>query len=163
MFDAADIPLPEEPQAAPHPHLLHLQGQVDKLTQTMAGLVMHLQQHPVLIPASVQPPPIPLAPSRSHHHNVVSECYDGNPEGCRRFVLACELYFLEYPEMPPQEKVTFMIQCLTAWAYDWAEAVWGLPPLLQPSPATTSQGMSLWRWDLRASHLESENEGSADL
>lgn len=48
MFDTAGITLLEGPQPPLHSHLVHLQRQVDTLTQTMAGLVSHLQRQPAL-------------------------------------------------------------------------------------------------------------------
>lgn len=47
--------------------------------------------------------------SPSHHHALILECYRADPDGCRRFVLACKLYFSEYPEMTLAQKVTFLI------------------------------------------------------
>lgn len=123
MFDAAGIPLPEEPQPPLHLQLIHMQQQVNTLTQTMAGLVTHLQQPPAPAVPATPLPPASSGPLCSYRHAVVSDHYGGYPDRCHQFVLACELYFMDYPQMSSHEKVTF-IWCLTGWVYDWAEAIW---------------------------------------
>lgn len=69
-------------------------------------------------------PAAPPAPFRSHRHVADPERNGGNPDRCYWFMLACELYFSEYPEMSSSQKVTSMIQCLSGQAYIWAEAIW---------------------------------------
>lgn len=48
----------------------------------------------------------------------------GNPEGCRKFLLACELYLAEFPDFTPMQKLSAVVQCLTGRALDWALVIW---------------------------------------
>uniref|UniRef100_A0A3P8Y167 DUF4939 domain-containing protein n=1 Tax=Esox lucius TaxID=8010 RepID=A0A3P8Y167_ESOLU len=53
---------------------------------------------------------------------TLPETYDGNPEGCRGFLLQCELYFGNqlYTDY---EKVTTIITLLTGCALKWGVMV----------------------------------------
>uniref|UniRef100_A0A3P8ZTN1 DUF4939 domain-containing protein n=1 Tax=Esox lucius TaxID=8010 RepID=A0A3P8ZTN1_ESOLU len=54
---------------------------------------------------------------------ALPEKYYGNPEGCRSFLLQCELYFRD-EHCTDYEKVTTIITFLTGRALEWAMALW---------------------------------------
>lgn len=48
--------------------------------------------------------------------NPIPEKYGGDASGCWNFLLSCELYFSEFPEMTSIQKVSMLIQRLTGRA-----------------------------------------------
>lgn len=68
-------------------------------------------------------PPLEPGLQAHHRHAVHPEHYRGDPADCHKFLLPCELYFVAYPEMTSMQKVSFVIQSLTAQAYDRAVAI----------------------------------------
>lgn len=73
------------------------------------------------------------APAMEHHRKhpclyhrapgfraAMPEQYGGDPAG---FLLACELYLQEFPDLTPQQRVSTAIQCFTGRVLDWAIAI----------------------------------------
>lgn len=50
--------------------------------------------------------------------------YGGHPDGCKKFMLACKLYFSAFPEVTSADKVRFLVKCLTGRFQEWATAIW---------------------------------------
>lgn len=57
--------------------------------------------------------PLPFLGGAPHPH-----------QGCKKFLLACELYLTDYPELSDRKKISFITQQLTRQVMDWATAVW---------------------------------------
>lgn len=83
-------------------------------TQTGGALSTpaHAARAPVTEP---QPNPAPLPPTqfmatfvKTPRHASLPEHYGGDPDTCRSFLLACDLYFEEYPEMTSLQKVSLL-------------------------------------------------------
>lgn len=103
--------------------------QQDQLARLTAA-VTELYQKQAAAPVS---PAVPAAPASSGANlqnpgcapffpTLLPEHYNGDPEGCSKFVLACELYFTELPSLTSAHKVS-MIQRLTGRVQDWAVAI----------------------------------------
>lgn len=48
----------------------------------------------------------------------------GGSRRCGRFLLACELYYAEHPEITETQRISLLIQCFKGSAMDWAAVVW---------------------------------------
>lgn len=116
-YDTTGIPLPEDQPTPLHSYLIHLQQQVDSLTQIVAVLVTRLCSWPAPAQSVTPPPPASSTPSPIHRYAVTVEHYD--LDGCCHFVLACELYFLGSPEMKLAQKVAILTQGLMEWDFTW--------------------------------------------
>lgn len=44
--------------------------------------------------------------------------------GCKNFLMTCDLYFVEFPEMTQHQKISLLVQQLTGRVLDWAAVVW---------------------------------------
>lgn len=103
------------------------QTQLDHLMVVVGELVQYVfnQLAPPLPQASAPSAPAPAVHIPIHHASLL-ELYNGDPAGCRNFIIACKLYFSEVLEIMDGQKVSTLIQRLTERAHGWATAIWHL-------------------------------------
>lgn len=92
-IDAAGIPSAE----AKEPHLFQFmswqQHQLGRLSEVIMELMQHIWSPLAAPPAIANPQPSPqLMTHAPAHHASLPEQYQGDPEGCHKFLLVCELY-----------------------------------------------------------------------
>ena len=119
-MDAAGGPLPDD-HSSLHSYLHTQQQEIGSLARAVHDLACSVNQ----LAATRLPPAAPPAPGAPVlPRPAPPERYGGDPEGCKRFLLTCELYLADYPNMTDVQKVSFVTQHLTGRALDWATAVW---------------------------------------
>lgn len=111
-MDAAGVPLPDD-NTSLHNYLHTQQLEIGSQARAVHDLACSVP------PAAPQAPGAPVLP-----RPAPPERYGGNPEGCKLFLLFCELYLADFPNMTDVQKVSFVTQHLPGRALDWATAVW---------------------------------------
>lgn len=108
-----------------HEQLLHqAMESIHNLGQALQECQSQLAQLRASPPTPAVNPPRPAAPREPRL--PAPERYDGNPGGCRGFIMQCELTFQLQPLAFPTDaaKVAYIITLLTDRALAWATAVW---------------------------------------
>ncbi|KAI4901307.1 hypothetical protein NFI96_004115 [Prochilodus magdalenae] len=101
---------------------------LSQLAQQMQELTLAIQQLARPVQGEVTPPaPLPPPPAASAEVQLPAPIrYDGEPGGCRGFLLQCSLAFQQAPTRyhTEQAKVAYMMSLLTGRALAWATALW---------------------------------------
>lgn len=115
-MDTAGIPLPVEGEPLIQEHLQR--QQLEHLTEVVTQIMVHLrcQSTPTLPPSAPQPPAPPPSRPVAAIHASLPELYPGDPDKCCHFLLACDLYFAEFPDITVRRMISTVIQQLTRHA-----------------------------------------------
>lgn len=107
--DTVGILLPAEWESLLRDHLQQqfTLDQLDQLTQAVTEITSHMQVQPTIRKVQL----------------VASPRY-GCPMGWQNFVLMCEVFFMDFPDMMDQQRISALIQWLTGHVQEWAVAIW---------------------------------------
>lgn len=87
-------------------------------------LMAHMWLQALLAHSPRDLPPAARPRSVSALQASLPERYAGDPEGFCNFMLACELYLSEFPELTDKQWIAMLIQRLTGSAQELAAVVW---------------------------------------
>lgn len=107
--DTAGIPLPEDRESSLRSNLYSQQQQLVQLTQAVMELMAHVRWQASLA-HSLQDPPTAAQPTPVNATQAsLPERYVENPESCHNFLLTCELYLAEFPELTDKRWIAAVI------------------------------------------------------
>ncbi|MGL4646355.1 MAG: DUF4939 domain-containing protein, partial [Cetobacterium sp.] len=101
-----------------------------QLTQELAAALQGLQGAAASpnppAPAPIPPAAVYPAPATTGPRLAFPEKFNGEPGGCRGFLMQCSLFVAQQPSLyaTDDSRIAFVCSLLTGKALDWATAVW---------------------------------------